>query len=115
MKVDEAHVPAAPAGLPADVAEKWRAAFAQVLGARLAHEISRNHATALDEAKKVAYSAANELLRTPELKSYEDAMALPVWHFLQREPSSDGDTLRVVTRHGDKYTFPISQKGESQR
>lgn len=112
--IDQAHIPQAPAGLPADVAEKWRTAFSDILHMRLLHEIPRNHATALDAAKKSAYGAANELLRTPELKSYSEALELPAWHFQLREPSSDGRTLRVVTRHGDKYTFPIPEKGEPQ-
>lgn len=106
--IDQSHTPQAPAGLPADVAEKWRAVFSIVLSAKLAREVG------LDAAKKAAYSAANELLYTPELKSYSEAMELPAWHFQLREPSSDGRTLRVVTRHADKYAFPIPEKGEPQ-
>ena len=56
---------------------------------------------------KDALYAANKLLSTPALTSYEQAMSLDAWHFVLRAASADGKTLRVVTRHGDKYSFPI--------
>jgi hypothetical protein len=105
MRVDQSAIPQAPAGLPAGVATKWQEAYATVLSAHSHRSI--------DQARREALQAANELLRTPELESYSAAMALDAWHFQLREPSNDGRTLRVVTRHGDKYTFPIPEK-ESQ-
>jgi hypothetical protein len=112
--VIEIEVPSAPAGLPQDVREKWEAAYAdafrksQPKGDYSDMEISRQHTEAHHARRKAdAIREANRILHTPELTSYAQAMSLEAWHFVLREPSGDGKTLRVVTRHGKKYYFPI--------
>ena len=95
-------IPAAPGGLPDDIATQWQEAYAKAFEAameRWAHDP--------DRVSRTASEVAGMLLATPDLGSYEEAMALPAWHFVLRAPSADGKTLRVVTRHGKPYTFPV--------
>jgi hypothetical protein len=96
---DQNGIPAAPGGLPGAVETKWKAAY----------QVAFTSMQGKDSAFQMqhALQVANATLATPELASYEDAMSLEEWHFVLRKPSADGKTLRVVTRHGDKYLFPI--------
>jgi hypothetical protein len=96
---DQIEIPAAPGGLPGAVEKQWKAAY-EMAFASTSHKDS-------DFQKQHALTVANATLATPELASYEEAMSLENWHFVLRKPSADGKTLRIVTRHGDKYSFPI--------
>lgn len=93
----EAESPIGRASLPEDVKEEWRQAYHLAYGT---HE------------QKCAL-ADSVVLHTPTIRSYEEAMALEPWHFILRESTPDGKTLRVVTRHGDKYLLPIPQSAGS--
>ena len=101
-------IPPAPAGLPQDVATKWREVYRAVLESAIHREMERKpHNHDFTDARQAAHAAANVLLETPELHSCAEVMALADWHFVLRAPSADGELLNVVTRHGDKYTFII--------
>jgi hypothetical protein len=98
-------IPAAPSGLPAALEKKWKAAYEAAF--REAQEESPDDLTT---QRQLALRDANSLLKTPELTSYSHALDVEDHHFVLRAPSADGKTLRVVTRHGKKYTFPIPVK-----
>jgi hypothetical protein len=105
MTENKLAIPAAPRGLPDDVVEKWKARYAEEY-----REAEQDWPHDTDRHKSMALHAANRTLHTPELTSYEQAKSLEDWHFILREPSEDGNTLRVVTRHAKKYTFAIPEK-----
>ena len=101
-------IPPAPAGLPEDVANKWREIYLNALTSGIHKEMERKpRQHDFTEARQAAHAAANVLLETPELHSYAEAMALDQWHFILRAPSADGELLNAVTRHGEKYVFVI--------
>lgn len=108
-------VPAAPSGLPPAVQKKWqtayRAAFVESRARwQKAQEVAESHGGHTNRETqwhRDGLHAANALLVTPDIASYEQAMQLEDWHFVLRSASADGKMLRVVTRHGDKYTFSI--------
>jgi hypothetical protein len=102
---DVIEIPAPPTELPLAVQEKWKETYEVAFKEA---EIDWPH----DDAKHRHYAlhAANRTLRTPDLTSYDQTIALEEWHFVLRAPSDDGKTLRVVTRHAKKYTFPIPEK-----
>jgi hypothetical protein len=99
--------PPAPAGIPALVAKKWKKAFEDAF-----EEAQNDFPDDLPAQRQAAFREANRLLKTPELTSYSDAMDLEDFHVVLREPSIDGKTLRVVTRHGKKYNLPIPAKAQ---
>jgi len=107
-------IPAAPAGLPEDVANRWHEIYRDALTSAI-HKEMESKPTQHDftHARQAAHAAACVLLETPELHSYAEAMALDQWHFILRTPSTDGELLNVVTRHGDKYTFIIPPSAPS--
>jgi hypothetical protein len=100
-------IPAAQANLPETVEKKWKEAY-QVAFKEAQNDWPDDPPT----QKQQALREANRVLKTPELTSYSHAASLEEWHFVLRAPSTDGKTLRVVTRHGKKYTFPIPAKAQ---
>ena len=112
---DEIQIPAAHPDLPEAVQQKWKTAYRNAyLASRAswqkAAQIAVEHGGNTNKETqwhRDGLLAANAILSTPKLSSYEQAMKLEDWHFVLRAPSSDGKTLRIVTRHGDAYTFPI--------
>ena len=100
-------IPAAPAGLPPALEKRWKAAYEAAF-----KEAQDESPDDLTTQRQLALREANRLLKTPELESYEQVMKLEEHHFVLREPSTDGKTLRVVTRHGKKYKFPIPAKSQ---
>jgi hypothetical protein len=110
MAENKIAIPEAPGVLPADVVEKWKARYEETYREA---EIDWPHDT--DRHKSMALLAANRTLRTPQITSYEHAKSLEDWHFILREPSDDGKTLRVVTRHATKYTFPIPEGASAKQ
>ncbi|HEV7521992.1 MAG TPA: hypothetical protein VGP89_12915 [Candidatus Angelobacter sp.] len=105
--MEKIEIPAAPAGLPASVEKKWKQTYETAF--KEAQEESPDDVTT---QRQLALREANRLLKTPELTSYSQTMDIDDFHFVLREPSKDGKTLRVVTRHGKKYTFPIPAKAQ---
>jgi hypothetical protein len=104
---EKIQVPDAPAGLPASVEKKWKQAYEEAF-----KEAKNDWPDDEPTQKQAALRDANRILKTPELTSYSQTMDIEEWHFVLREPSKDGKTLRVVTRHGKKYTFPIPAKAQ---
>src|SRR4051794_1146436 len=90
-------IPAAPAGLPKAVEKKWKETYAAAF-----KEAQDESPDDLTQQRQSALRDANRILKTPEITSYSQAMDIEDWHFALREPSNDGKTLRVVTRHGKK-------------
>jgi hypothetical protein len=101
----EIEVPAAPAGLPKAVEKKWKETYAAAF-----KEAQDESPDDLTQQRQLALRDANRILKTPEITSYKQAMEIEDWHFVLREPSANRETLRVVTRHGKKYTFAIPKK-----
>jgi hypothetical protein len=115
-------VPIAPSDLPAALQKQWQAAYsAAYLESRdkweraveIAAEQGGHTSIGLDTWNRDGLYAANALLATPEIASYEQAMELADWHFVARSASADGKTLRLVTRHGKKYLLSIPAKVDS--
>jgi hypothetical protein len=104
---EKIEIPAAPAGLPAALEKKWKQTYESAF-----KEAQEESPDDLTTQRQLALREANRLLKTPELTSYNQTMDLEDHHFVLREPSKDGKTLRVVTRHGRKYTFPIPAKAQ---
>lgn len=104
---EKIQIPDAPAGLPAAVEKKWKQAYETAF-----KEAQEESPDDLTTQRQLALREANRLLKTPELTSYSQTMDIEDHHFALREPSKDGKTLRVVTRHGKKYTFPIPAKAQ---
>jgi hypothetical protein len=104
---EKIQIPDAPAGLPASVEKKWKQTYEAAF-----KEAQEESPDDLTTQRQLALREANRLLKTPELTSYSQAKDLEDWHFVLRAPSADGTTLRVVTRHGKKYTFPIPAKAQ---
>jgi hypothetical protein len=100
-------IPAPPAGLPPAIEKKWKDTYEAAF-----KEAQEESPDDLTTQRQLALREANRLLKTPELESYSQTMGLEKFHFVLREPSKDGSTLRVVTRHGKKYTFPIPAKAQ---
>ena len=109
MAETKIEIPAAPANLPQAVEEKWKAAYEAAFA-----EAQNDWPDDPPTQKQQALREANRVVKTPELTSYSQTMGLEDWHFALREPSKDGKTLRVVTRHGKKYTFPIPPKAQEK-
>jgi hypothetical protein len=104
---EKIQIPDAPAGLPAAVEKKWKQTYESAF-----KEAQEESPDDLTTQRQLALREANRLLKTPELTSYSQAMDIEDFHFLLREPSKDGKTLRVVTRHGKKYNLPIPAKAQ---
>jgi hypothetical protein len=104
---DKIEIPAPPAGLPASLEKKWKQTYESAF-----KEAQEESPDDLTTQRQLALREANRLLKTPELESYSQTMGLEEHHFVLREPSKDGKTLRVVTRHGKKYIFPIPAKAQ---
>ena len=92
-------------GLPAEVQKKWKGAYATAFA-----EAQNDWPEDSAMQKQEALRAANKILRVPDPSSYAEAMKLEDWHVILRAASGDGKTLRLVTRHGKKFTFPIPEK-----
>jgi len=107
MAETKIEVPAAPANLPAAVEKKWKEAYVSAF-----KEAQIDWPEDLPTQKQQALREANRVTKTPEITSYSHALSLEDWHFMLRQPSADGKTLRVVTRHGKKYTFDIPAKDQ---
>jgi hypothetical protein len=107
VATEKIEIPTPPAGLPAEVEKKWKSAYATAF-----KEAQEESPDDLTTQKQLALREANRLLKTPELTSYSQTMDIEDHHFVLREPSKDGKILRVVTRHGKKYTFPIPVKAQ---
>ena len=105
MAETKIEIPAAPANLPEAVEKKWKEAYAAAF-----KEAQNDWPDDVPTQKQQSLREANRVVKTPELTSYSHAASLEEWHFVLRAASADGKTLRVVTRHGKKYTFPIPAK-----
>lgn len=93
-----------PAGLPESVASEWRMIYELQLEANL-HRWPHDPELA---KRKALHGVHDAVLRTPKLNSAEEALALEEWRFVHRDLSADRKTLNVVTRDGEKYSFPVS-------
>jgi hypothetical protein len=102
-------VPTAPGNLPPAMEKKWKEAYVAAF-----KEAQNDWQDDEQMQKQVALREANRVVKTPEITSYGHAKGLEDWHFVLREPSADGKTLRVVTRHGKKYTFDIPAKEQKK-
>jgi hypothetical protein len=107
MAETKIEIPAAPAGLPKAVEKKWKETYAAAF-----KEAQDESPDDLTQQRQLALRDANRILKTPEITSYKQAMEIEDWHFVMREPSANGDTLRVVTRHGKKYNLAIPAKAQ---
>jgi hypothetical protein len=105
---DKIEIPEAPGGLPAAVQKKWKATYESAF-----REAQDDYPEDIITQKQTALREANKTLRFADPKTYDEAMALESWHVVLRAPSDDGKTLRVVTRHGKKFTFPIPEKKQN--
>jgi len=102
----EITIPAAPALLPPKEAKAWQRAYEE--GYKRS-QVDNNDAP--DSVhRQTALREANRMLRVPEPKSYEEAMALPDWQVVKREV--EGAALKLVTSDGRKYVFPAPKKAE---
>jgi hypothetical protein len=104
---EKIEIPLPPANLPASVEKQWSKAYEDAF-----KEAQNDWPDDVPAQKQQALREANRILKTPEITSYSQAMGIEGWHFVLREASKDGKTLRVVTRHGKKYTFDIPAKAQ---
>ncbi|MFL6313722.1 MAG: hypothetical protein ACJ71W_16620 [Terriglobales bacterium] len=116
MSEETFDIPAAPGGIPPEVQKRWRDAYsAAFINSRNKYKravgVAAEHSghTSKDpmEWSRDGLYAAAEVVSTPKITSYEQAIEMEDWHFMLRSPSADGKTLRIVTRDGDKYILPI--------
>ena len=105
MAETKIEIPEPHPGLPAEVQKKWKAVYAAAFA-----EAQNDWPEDSTMQKQESMRAANKILRVPDPTSYAEAMKLEDWHFILRAPSDDGKTLRLVTRHAKKFTFPIPEK-----
>lgn len=104
IKVD---VPEPPALLPPDLREQWKQLYAeryrQVVsdeGLDYRTQVGPEHDA---RRNKLALRAANRLLATSAIVTYEEAKALPDWQVIFRE-EKDG-VLKLMTIDAKKYIF----------
>jgi len=93
--------PEAPASLPENLHAQWKKSYADALEQARADEPEDPQRQRL-----LALREANRMLRTPKCTSAADLRRLADWQVIFRG-ERDGQ-LKVVTRDGKKYSFPVA-------
>jgi hypothetical protein len=108
---EEIKIPAAPRTLPPKLQSDWRKKY---VGAYKQSQADYPDNPVLQE--QFALREANLMLRSPELKSYQDAVDLQEHQLARthegkpaRQETEDGK-LKVVTADGKKYSFDVPAK-----
>jgi hypothetical protein len=103
---EEIKTPTAPKTLPPKLQSEWRKKYVEAF-----KQAQTDHPDNPVLQEQFALREANRMLRSPEVKSYEDAAALPDHHVISRK-EEDGK-LKVVTADGKKHVFD-SPKGKDK-
>lgn len=104
----ELTIPNPPGSLPDAVQEKWKKAYAAAFA-----QAKNDEPDGPESAwRHVANREANKVLRFIDPSNYDEAMALEDWQVIRREEqkTASGVVLKVVTRHGRGFSFPVPPK-----